>query len=236
MKRLLLCLLAFALGLAPVTAHEGPHGPRNYRAQELQPPEAKPPEEGKKDEQKEQEELQEKQKREQEPEENASELQKEKQEGGAKPAGIATKEGEGEKEEEEEKWDVNNPAMGPSKDIQIDVTEGTWLSLDVSPDGKEIAFDLLGDLYAIPIGGGEARALTSDVAWQMQPRYSPDGKSIAYTSDQGGGDNIWVMDRDGKNPRAVTKESFRLLNSPAWAPDGDWIVARKHFTDTRALG
>jgi imidazolonepropionase-like amidohydrolase/Tol biopolymer transport system component len=150
------------------------------------------------------------------------------------PGEIATKEGAA-AEKKEEKWDVNNPP-GPSHEIPIDVTEGTWLSLDVSPDGKEIAFDLLGDLYTIPIGGGEAHALTSDVAWQMQPRYSPDGKHLAFTSDEGGGDNVWVMDRDGKNHRQVTKESFRLLNSPAWSPDGEYIVARKHFTGTRSLG
>jgi imidazolonepropionase-like amidohydrolase/Tol biopolymer transport system component len=235
MKRSLLCLLALALvsALPIASAHEGPHGPRP-RAQDQKPPEAKPPEER----QREEEELQEGQKREQEPEENASELQKEELEKGATPPGeIATKEGsEGDKEKKEEKWDVNNPAMGPSKDVQIDVTEGTWMSLDVSPDGKEVVFDLLGDLYTIPIGGGEARALTNDVAWQMQPRYSPNGKHIAYTSDQGAGDNIWVMDRDGKNPKQVTKESFRLLNSPSWEPGGDYIVARKHFTAQRSLG
>jgi len=135
----------------------------------------------------------------------------------------------------EEKWDVNNPP-GPRSEAPIDVTEGTWLSLDVSPDGKEIAFDLLGDLYTIPIGGGEAKALTHDIAWQMQPRYSPDGQYIAYTSDQGGGDNVWVMDRDGSHARAVTKETFRLLNQPEWTPDGEYIAARKHYTGTRALG
>ncbi|HVG48832.1 MAG TPA: hypothetical protein VM899_11940, partial [Rubellimicrobium sp.] len=90
--------------------------------------------------------------------------------------------------------------------------------------------------YTIPIAGGEARALTHDVAWQMQPRYSPDGKTSAFTSDQGGGDNIWVIDRDGKNPRQVTKETFRLLNSPSWSPDGQYVVARKHFTAQRSLG
>ena len=94
------------------------------------------------------------------------------------------------------------PARSRRPRSTIDVTEGTWLSLDVSPDGKEIVFDLLGDLYTIPIAGGEAKALIHDVAWQMQPRYSPDGKTIAFTSDQGGGDNIWIMDRDGTNPRA----------------------------------
>jgi Tol biopolymer transport system component/imidazolonepropionase-like amidohydrolase len=167
--------------------------------------------------------------------------QKEAPTTGPAPAGkagdgkAADAPGEKKDEKKEEKWDVNNPP-GPSSEVTIDTDQGTWLSLDVSPDGKEIVFDLLGDLYTIPIGGGEARALTHDIAWQMQPRYSPDGKSIVFTSDQGGGDNIWVMDRDGKNPRAVTKESFRLLNSPSWSPDGEWIVARKHFTAQRSLG
>ena len=107
---------------------------------------------------------------------------------------------------------------------------------DVSPKGDEIAFDLLGDLYALPITGGDARALTSGVAWDMQPRYSPDGASIAFTSDRGAGDNLWIMARDGSNATAVTSESFRLLNSPAWSPDGLFIAARKHFTSRRSLG
>jgi imidazolonepropionase-like amidohydrolase/Tol biopolymer transport system component len=136
---------------------------------------------------------------------------------------------------DEKRWDVNNPP-GPFTEATIDVHEGTWINVDVSPDGKEIVFDLLGDLYTIPIGGGEAKALTSDIAWQMQPRYSPDGKTIAFTSDQGGGDNVWLMDRDGKKPRAVSKETFRLLNSPAWSPDGEYLVAHKHFTAQRSLG
>ncbi len=137
------------------------------------------------------------------------------------------------------KWDVNNPysADGPAfHDVPIDTARGTWMSLDVSPDGKEIAFDLLGDLYTIPIEGGAAKPLTGGIAWDMQPRFSPDGTLIAFTSDRAGGDNIWVMNRDGSNPRQITKESFRLLNSPAWTPDSQFIVARKHFTGRRSLG
>lgn len=140
-----------------------------------------------------------------------------------------------EKPKEAEKWDVEKPP-GETKSVPIDVTEGTWMSLDVSPDGREIVFDLLGDLYLLPIEGGEARALTTGWSWDMQPRFSPDGSKIAFTSDRGGGDNVWLIDRDGTNPKAVTAESFRLLNSPVWTPDGEYLVARKHFTGTRSLG
>ena len=141
-----------------------------------------------------------------------------------------------EKEKEKPKWDVANPPYPFDVNVPIDATEGTWMSLDVSPDGKEIVFDFLGDLYTLPIGGGEAHALTSGIPWDMQPRYSPDGKWIAFTSDRSGGDNIWIMGRDGKNPQQVTKESFRLPNSPAWTPDSQFIAARKHYTGTRSLG
>ena len=88
----------------------------------------------------------------------------------------------------------------------------------------------------MPIEGGEARALTSGNAWDMQPRYSPDGQEIAFTSDRGGGDNIWTIRRDGSAPRQITKEDFRLLNQADWTPDGNFIVARKHFTSARSLG
>jgi len=132
-------------------------------------------------------------------------------------------------------WDVTDPP-GPRFEIPIDTDEGTWMSVDVSPDGREIVFDLLGDLYVIPAEGGEARALTSGFSWDMQPRYSPDGRFIAFTSDRAGGDNVWVMNRDGSDAKQVTKESFRLLNSPTWTPDSEFIAARKHFTSTRSLG
>lgn len=133
------------------------------------------------------------------------------------------------------KWDVQTPP-GPSRDIPIDVTRGTWMSLDVSPDGQTVVFDMLGDIYVMPITGGEARAIASGVAWDMQPKWSPDGRQIAFTSDRAGGDNIWVMDADGSNPVQVSKESFRLLNQPEWSPDGEFIVGRKHFTSSRSLG
>lgn len=139
------------------------------------------------------------------------------------------------KNEESKAWQVEAP-MGEFKDAKIQVSQGTWMNVDVSPDGKTIVFDLLGDIYTMPISGGKATQLTSDIPWQMQPRFSPDGSKIAFTSDQGGGDNIWIMNLDGTEQVAVTNETFRLLNNPVWSPDGDFIAARKHFTGTRSLG
>ncbi|PQJ09007.1 amidohydrolase [Flavipsychrobacter stenotrophus] len=137
--------------------------------------------------------------------------------------------------QDKKKWDVNNPG-GPGKDVAFTVTEGTWMDLDVSPDGKEIAFDLLGDIYTLPIAGGQAKVLREGMAMEVQPRYSPDGKQMLFTSDAGGGDNIWVMNRDGSNAHQITKENFRLLNNGTWTPDGKYIIARKHFTSGRSLG
>jgi Tol biopolymer transport system component/imidazolonepropionase-like amidohydrolase len=142
------------------------------------------------------------------------------------------KEGKG---KDKAKWDVNAPPDA-YHDVPIDVEEGTWMNVDISPDGRELVFDLLGDIYRMPIEGGEASALTSGIAWDMQPRFSPDGQWIAFTSDRGGGDNIWIMRRDGADPKAVTDEDYRLLNSPAWTPDGQYIVAHKHFTSRRSIG
>lgn len=136
---------------------------------------------------------------------------------------------------DEKKWQVDSP-KGQFVDASISVQQGTWMNVDISPDGETLVFDLLGDIYTMPMSGGKATQITSDIAWQMQPRFSPDGKHIAFTSDQGGGDNIWVMDVNGENQTAVTDETFRLLNSPAWSPDGDYLVARKHFTASRSLG
>jgi Tol biopolymer transport system component/imidazolonepropionase-like amidohydrolase len=137
--------------------------------------------------------------------------------------------------EQEEEWDVNAPP-GTPRTIPIDTRAGTWMSLDVSPNGHTIAFDLLGDIYLLPIDGGQATAIESGLAWSMQPRFSPDGSEIAYTSDAGGGDNIWIMGADGSDPRQLTKEDFRLLNNPYWSPDGAYVAVRKHFTTTRSLG
>ncbi|SMQ64566.1 Imidazolonepropionase [Altererythrobacter xiamenensis] len=136
----------------------------------------------------------------------------------------------------EEEWDVNAPKDATITQLPINVSEGTWMDVDVSPDGSRIAFTLLGDIYTMPISGGTPTRIAEGLAWEVHPRFSPDGSRIAFTSDRGGGDNIWVMNADGSDKRQLTKEDFRLLNQPSWSPDGRFIAAKKHFTTGRSLG
>lgn len=137
-------------------------------------------------------------------------------------------------EEKSAEWSVQDPP-GEWRGIAIDTDEVTWSTVDVSPDGSWIVFDLLGDLYRVGMAGGEAVALTSGIAWDFQPRFSPDGRRIAFVSDRGGAENIWIMDPDGGNPEQVTDEKEHLLHNPAWTPDGDFIAARKAYVSMRSI-
>ena len=132
-------------------------------------------------------------------------------------------------------WDVA-AQHGPSSEIQFETSEGTWMAVDVSPDGKQIVFDMLGDIYLMPISGGEAKALTSGPAYDVQPRFSPDGSRISFTSDRDGIDNLWIMNSDGSKLSQVSKEKERQVNNAVWTPDGQYLVGRKHYRNTRSLG
>lgn len=111
--------------------------------------------------------------------------------------------------------------------IKFNTTEGTWLSIDVSPDGQTIIFDMLGDLYTIPFSGGKATRITNGLALDTNPRYSPDGKSIVFTSDRSGNDNVWIMNLETKETKQITKDKRGSVQSADWSPDGDYIVAAK---------
>lgn len=150
---------------------------------------------------------------------------------------IAQKKKEKEKTKVETKWEVANPGKDFNyKTHSFTTEEGTWMNLDVSPDGQTIVFDLLGDIYSLPINGGKAKALRAGIPFEIQPRFSPDGKKISFTSDAGGGDNIWTMNVDGSSAEQITKETFRLLNNAVWSADGNYLLARKHFSSGRSLG
>jgi Tol biopolymer transport system component len=121
------------------------------------------------------------------------------------------------------KWNVLDK-HGTSRDVDYDVSEGTWINLDISPDGKAIAFDLVGDIYTMPITGGPAKLILGGAAYEHQPRFSPDGKRIAFTSDRDGLTNVWTAAVDGTDLRQVSKEREREVSNPAWTPDGQYLV------------
>ncbi|MEQ1693584.1 MAG: amidohydrolase, partial [Gemmatimonas sp.] len=132
-------------------------------------------------------------------------------------------------------WDVL-AKHGPSKDVAFETTEGTWMSVDVSPDGRSIVFDLLGDLYTMPITGGRATLLLGGAAYETMPRWSPDGARIAFTSDRDGIENLWTMNATGTDLRQVSRERERQVSNPVWTPDGKYVIGRKHMRNTRSLG
>lgn len=109
----------------------------------------------------------------------------------------------------------------------LDTREGTWLSVDVSPDGQSIVFDMLGDLYLMPFAGGDATRLTSGLAFDTQPRFSPDGKTIVFISDRQGADNVHTLDLATKEVKEVTRGRANVYLSPEYSPDGKYIVASK---------
>ena len=121
---------------------------------------------------------------------------------------------------------INTP-RADGRTVRFDTTEGTWMSLDVSPDGKTIVFDLLGDLYTLPIQGGTATALTHGPAYDYHPQFSPDGRTIAFTSDENGMENLWLVDLDGSHRHALTEEKNSYVRSAVWTTDGDFLIARK---------
>jgi Tol biopolymer transport system component/imidazolonepropionase-like amidohydrolase len=116
----------------------------------------------------------------------------------------------------------------PTRPLRFTTDEGTWMSLDLSPDGRTIVFDLLGDLYTIPSTGGAATRITSGSGFDGQPRFAPDGKSIVFVSDRSGSENLWLVDPDGKRVRSLTRGPNQAFISPDFTPDGQYVVVSKN--------
>lgn len=134
-------------------------------------------------------------------------------------------------------WDVTQP-RGETRQVAFTTREGTKMSVDISPDEQWIAFDLLAHVYRVPASGGEAELLTggSGIATNHSPRYAPDGRTIAFVSDRGGQINLWLMDNDGANPRAVFDNPEVCAVEPTWTPDGEYLIYRRQQTCHRGYG
>ena len=117
--------------------------------------------------------------------------------------------------------------LEPERKISFTTHKGTWISLDVSPDGQTIVFDLMGNIYSIPITGGTATQITKGLAYDVHPRFSPDGKSLLFISDKSGSDNIWTVNIGTKEDKQITKETKHNFFSAEWTTDGDYIVGGK---------
>ena len=147
----------------------------------------------------------------------------------ARPSHQESGAGQEKKEEkkEEKKDEKKGLSLKPDRKIEFTTDEGTWISLDVSPDGKTIAFELLGDIYTLPIAGGEAKLISGGMAFDSQPRFSPDGKWIAFLSDRDGNENVWMMRADGSDPKQISKDASGEFASPSWSPDGNYVFVSK---------
>jgi len=137
------------------------------------------------------------------------------------------KEDEKKEEKKDDKKKEEGLPMKPEGLVKFTTNEGTWMSLDVSPDGRTIVFDLLGDVYTLPVEGGTAAKIHGGMSFESQPKYSPDGKTIAFVSDRSGSENVWLMGADGKDPKALTTGTKASYISPSWSEDGAYIIVSK---------
>ncbi|MCL7960526.1 MAG: hypothetical protein M8861_10060, partial [marine benthic group bacterium] len=117
--------------------------------------------------------------------------------------------------------------LEPVGKLEFTTDEGTWISLSLTPDGGTVVFELLGDFYTVPIGGGAATRITEGMAWDSQPVVSPDGQWIAFISDRDGADNLWIAGIDGSEPRKLSSERQSIILSPTWTPDSQYVIVSR---------
>ena len=131
---------------------------------------------------------------------------------------------DGEADADSTSEDENNELpLEPGREFSFDLDEGSWIALDVSPNGQTIVFDYLGDLYTIPMEGGDATQITSGMQFDSQPRYSPDGSKIVFISDASGGEGVWIYDVETEEKEQLTKGKDNEYQSPEWMPDGKYV-------------
>ncbi len=107
--------------------------------------------------------------------------------------------------------------------VRVALTQGTNVALDLAPDGRALAFDLLGRIWVLPVEGGMATPLTDPLGDARQPRWSPDGARIAFQAYWDGNYHVWSVSRAGTDLRQHTRGPYDH-REPDWSPDGASIV------------
>lgn len=109
-------------------------------------------------------------------------------------------------------------------------------------NGSEIVFSYAGDLYRVPVTGGEAKRMTSHIGYEIFPRFSPDGKTIAFTGQYDGNTEVYTIPSKGGEPLRLTYTATNARDDigdrmgpnnivMAWTPDGEEIVYRNRISD-----
>jgi len=127
----------------------------------------------------------------------------------------------------------HNISDAPSRIIAFDTTEGTRMNVDVSSDGETVVFDLLGDIYALPIAGGDAVPLTAGKAWDQAPRFSLDGNHVYFVSDRIGYKNLWRLTLADESVLQITDLQSDIVGAPTWSQDGDHLLVGVADANTR---
>ncbi|MEO5568560.1 MAG: amidohydrolase family protein [Gemmatimonadaceae bacterium] len=124
---------------------------------------------------------------------------------------------------------TNTLPLRTTRIARFTTDEGSWMSLSVSPDGRTILFDLLGDLYTMPLAGGKAKRIMGGNQMDVQPTWSPDGKRIAFVSDRSGSDQLWIANADGSEPQRLSSIPAGSISYPIWTPDGEYILGAQRL-------
>lgn len=118
--------------------------------------------------------------------------------------------------------------LAADREVTFTTRTVSWLSVDVHPDGHRLLMDVLGDLYTASTRGGKAARITSGMAFDSQPAWSPDGQRMVFVSDRSGSENLWLADAEGGELRQLTEEKGDAeFASPAFSPDGSHVIASR---------